>query len=253
MGCLKNIFLFIGLLMVIGFFKGCIAVFDSSTPTSTPVHVEQTIQQQSSVPNTKPQEVSKSDANPYSQAECVQIYKTQITPLFIKKFTPQIETQINRYYNNCGQLAPRDKYSVLHVIYSENAIDLYNKNDFENAVKYYHKALDANLKSSDKLNIEFDYMYIGDCYFNTWQMDKAKKYYELALPIVPKGPYIYEKLGDTCYNLQQYDEAKEYYKKGLDHVLKLYQDPKMTNTPERRQKLADYEQKFRSILDGTFD
>ena len=65
---------------------------------------------------------------------------------------------------------------------------------------------------------------------------------------MPKGPYIYEKLGDTCYNLQQYDEAKEYYKKGLDHVLKLYQDPKMTNTPERRQKLADYEQKFRSML-----
>lgn len=157
-------------------------------------------------------------------------------------------SEIDNYYNSCGQYAPRDKNSFLHVFYSGKGLDLYNKNDFENAAKYYQKALEANLKSNDKLNIEFDYLQIGDCYFNIWQMEKAKKYYKLALPLVPKGPYIYEKLGDTCYNLQQYDEAEEYYKKGLDHVLKLYQDPKMTNTPERRQKLADYEQKFRSML-----
>lgn len=186
----------------------------------------------------------------YSEAKCLQMYNNNIETRFGENFTPQIEAQINEYYNKCEQSAPRDKYSVLHVIYSKIALDLSNKNDFENAAKYYEKAIEVNLKSNDKLNIQFDYISIGDCYFNIWQMDKAKKYYELALPMMPKGPYIYEKLGDTCYNLQQYDEAKEYYQKGLDHVLRLYQDPKMTNTPEGRQKLIDYEQKFRSILNG---
>ncbi len=246
----KDLWFIISIIIFIGILLSF--VDNNNTPSVASVPISQT-SQQAAIKNIEPQEVSKSETKTYSQAECVQIYKTQITPLFIGKLTPQIETQINEYYNNCGQFAPRDKYSVLHVIYSGNAGDLYKKNDFENAVKYYHKALEANLKSRDKLNIEFDYMQIGDCYFNTWQMDKAKKYYELALPMMPKGPYIYEKLGDTCYNLQQYDEAKGYYQKGLNHVLRLYQDPKMTNTPERRQKLVDYEQKFRSILDGTFD
>lgn len=189
----------------------------------------------------------------YSEAECLQMYNNNIGTWFGETFTPQIEAQINAYYNKCEQSAPRDKYSVLHVIYSKIALDLSKKNDFENATKYYEKALEANLKSNDKLNIGFDYTQIGDCYFNIWQMEKAQKYYKLALPLIPKGPYIYEKLGDTSYNLQQYDKAKEYYQKGLDHVLRLYQDPRMTDTPERRQKLVNYEQKFRSILDGTFD
>lgn len=246
----KDLWFIISIIIFIGILLSF--VDNNNTPPVASVPISQTSQQEA-IKNIKPQEVSKSETKTYSQAECVQIYNTNIGTWFGETFTPQIESQINEYYNKCGQLAPRDKYSVLHVIYSGNAGDLYKKNDFENAAKYYEKALEANLKSNDKLNIGFDYTQIGDCYFNIWQMDKAKNYYELALPKIPKGPYIYEKLGDTCYNLQQYDEAKEYYQKGLDHVLKLYQDPKMTNTPEGRQKLADYEQKFRSILDGTFD
>ena len=57
MGCLKNIFLIIGIFIVIGIFKSCIAVFEDSMPTVAPVPISQATQQQAPVTNTKPQEV----------------------------------------------------------------------------------------------------------------------------------------------------------------------------------------------------
>lgn len=57
MGCLKNVFLIIGIFIVIGIFKSCIAVFDSNAPIVAPVPISQTSQKQPPTINTKPQEV----------------------------------------------------------------------------------------------------------------------------------------------------------------------------------------------------
>lgn len=102
------------------------------------------------------------------------------------------------------------------------------------------------------------YHYLSECYFNTWQMEEAKKYalltvqekQRLGKPSV--GLVDYERLGDICYNLKQYDEAENYYIKALQEIEYLRNLPLDVRNRMDLSDLDAKEEKFISILNGTF-
>ena len=210
--------------------------------------------QQQAKPENKPQKLT--------QTECETLYKTSGMSGFFMNYTtnktiPGKEAVINDYYNKCSDYAMRDKYSYLAAYYLGLGVELDQQYKYEQAIPYYKKALEANLKSTDKLNLVFNYDLLAKCYFNTWQMEEAKKYALLVVKEKQKlgnvriGLVDYERLGDICYNLKQYDEAEEYYTKALNEVEWLESLPD-NQTYEHIQELEQKREKFISILNGTF-
>lgn len=141
------------------------------------------------------------------------------------------------------------------IFYSNHKIayDLLVKEDYQNALVYFEKALKNVPLDYPTANLAVDYTHLANSCFNTWKMEKAKKYYETAIiKGYPKGMWIYERLGDTCYNLQQWNDAEKYYRLALEHIYKLYQEPEIKNNPDEIQKIKTTEEKIISILNGTF-
>lgn len=209
--------------------------------------------QQQAKPENKPQKLT--------QTECETLYKTSGMSGFFMNYTtnktiPGKEVVINDYYNKCSDYAMRDKYSYLAAYYLGLGVELDQQYKYEQAIPYYKKALEANLKSTDKLNLVFNYDLLAKCYFNTWQMEEAKKYALLAVKEKQKNGKIrvglvdYERLGDICYNLKQYEEAGEYYDQALMEIDWLESLPD-NQTYERMQELEQKREKIISIIQGT--
>lgn len=228
----------------------CSSIDSKPEPVKTP----QAQTQQQVKPENKPQKLT--------QTECETLYKTTGMSGFFMNYTtnktiPGKEAVIDDYYNKCSDYAIRDKYSYLATYYLGLGVELDQQYKYEQAILYYKKSLDANLKSSDKLNLISNYDLLAKCYFNTWQMEEAKKYALLVVKEKQKlgnvriGLVDYERLGDICYNLKQYDEAEEYYTKALNEVEWLESLPDNQNY-EDMQELEQKREKFTSILNGTF-
>lgn len=211
--------------------------------------------QQQAKPENKPQKLT--------QTECETLYKTSGMSGFFMNYTtnktiPGKEAVINDYYNKCSDYAMRDKYSYLAAYYLGLGVELDQQYKYEQAIPYYKKALEANLKSTDKLNLVFNYDLLAKCYFNTWQMEEAKKYALLTVQEKQRlgksrvGLVDYERLGDICYNLKQYDEAENYYIKALQEIEYLRNLPLDVRNRMDLSDLDAKEEKFISILNGTF-
>ena len=209
--------------------------------------------QQQVKPVNKPQKLT--------QTECETLYKTSGMSGFFLNYTtnktiPGKEAVINDYYNKCSDYAMRDKYSYLAAYYLGLGVELDQQYKYEQAIPYYKKALEANLKSTDKLNLVFNYDLLAKCYFNTRQMEEAKKYALLVVKEKQKlgnvriGLVDYERLGDICYNLKQYEEAGEYYDQALMEIDWLESLPDNQNY-EDIQELEQKREKIISIVQGT--
>lgn len=194
-----------------------------------------------------------------TKSECEKLYDTTLQDYSINKQAGK-ETEINDYYTKCAAFSPREKQSFLSYYYWGLAEKEKNQYNYEKAITYYHKALEANQKSTninDKKGTMWLYHYLSECYFNTWQMEEAKKYALLTVQEKQRlgksrvGLVDYERLGDICYNLKQYDEAEEYYTKALNEVEWLESLPD-NQTYEHIQELEQKREKFISILNGTF-
>lgn len=203
--------------------------------------------QQQAKPENKPQKLT--------QTECKKLYNTTLQNYSIDKQANK-ETEIDDYYTKCADFAPQEKQSYLALYYFRLGSLLSEQHNYNQAIPYYKKALEANLKSSDKINILFYYYALSDCYFYTWQMEEAKKYALLAVKEKQKtgkirvGLVDYERLGDICYNLKQYEEAGEYYDQALMEIDWLESLPDNQNY-EDIQELEQKREKIISIVQGT--
>lgn len=168
------------------------------------------------------------------------------------------EAEIDSYYLKCSDYAQRDKNSYYSNYYLALGASAQNKDNFDEAIGYYKKAVEAEQKTKDKKNLLPYYNYLSDCCFNSWKMEEAKKYALLAVQEKQRagkprvGLMDYERLGDTSYNLKQYDEAFEYYRKAIaeiDYLRALPEFQDYNHQVEFDRKL----EKFSSILNGTFD
>lgn len=214
-----------------------------------PIKISHAQAQQQAKPENKPQKLT--------QTECEKLYDTTLQDYSINKQAGK-ETEINDYYTKCGAFSPREKQSFLSYYYWGLAEKEKNQYNYEKAITYYHKALEANQKSTninDKKGTMWLYHYLSECYFNTWQMEEAKKYalltvqekQRLGKPSV--GLVDYERLGDICYNLKQYDEARDYYDQALMEIDRLESLPD-NQSYERMQELEQKREKIISIVQG---
>ena len=64
--------------------------------------------------------------------------------------------------------------------YREEALALYEAEDYEGAIKYFDKALNCNQWFSDDINVDCS-LYKAECYVETAQFDEAKKTYQTIL------------------------------------------------------------------------
>ncbi|DAB09765.1 TPA: hypothetical protein CPT95_03530 [Candidatus Gastranaerophilales bacterium HUM_15] len=195
-----------------------------------------------------------------TKSECEKLYDTTLQDYSINKQAGK-ETEINDYYTKCAAFSPREKQSFLSYYYWGLAEKEKNQYNYEKAITYYHKALEANQKSTninDKKGTMWLYHYLSECYFNTWQMEEAKKYALLTVQEKQRlgksrvGLVDYERLGDICYNLKQYDEAENYYIKALQEIEYLRNLPLDVRNRMDLSDLDAKEEKFISILNGTF-
>ena len=168
------------------------------------------------------------------------------------------EAEIDNYYLKCSDYAQRDKNSYYSAYYFGLGVSLNEKNEYDKAIEYYKKAIEANLKSKDKLMLQNQYSILADCCFNCWRMEEAKKYALLTIQEKQKtgktrvGLVDYERLGDICYNLKQYDEAFEYYRKAINEIDYLRTLPEFQDY-NHQVEFDQKSDKFTSILNGTFD
>lgn len=192
-----------------------------------------------------------------TKAECDKIYNSEISSILTYDQEGK-ENVIEGFYNKCAHYAPREKSSYLSAYYYGLGVIKERNNEYDKAIEYYKKAIEANLKSSDKLNLLFQYDTLANSCFNCWRMEEAKKYALLTIQEKQKtgkirvGLLDYERLGDICYNLKQYNEAFEYYRKAIAEIEYLRTLPEFQDYNHRvefDQKL----EKFYSFLNGTYD
>ena len=206
--------------------------------------------QQQAKPAAKPQ------PKKLSKSECDKLYQNlqnySLYPLAGK------ETEIDNYYLKCSDYTQRDKNSYYSNYYFALGASAQKKDNFESAISYYKKAVEAEQKTKEKKYLLHYYYNLSDCCFNSWKMEEAKKYALLTVKEKQKSGKIrvglvdYERLADTSYNLKQYDEAFEYYRKAIAEIEYLRTLPEFqdyNHQVEFDQKLD----KFYSFLNGTYD
>lgn len=199
---------------------------------------------------------NRTSINNAGQKEICQNLGTRISHLSIDtniSYNTKLANEVDKYYKECTSYItlPHDTEDhYWHLFYFIRGTKQYENKDYLQAIPYLKKSLEFNLKTSKKLNLYFDYQYLGDCYFNIGDFSKAKKYYLLAFPLGPKGVGHYEKIGDIHNILGEHEEALKYYEKALEAVYKLYNENYAMNRPDVVEWLHQKEQKFNQILYG---
>jgi tetratricopeptide (TPR) repeat protein len=90
------------------------------------------------------------------------------------------------------------------------AIEAQSKGDFENAERYYLKAIELNPKDS------IAHKYLGDFYANLQDYEQAKSYYFKALALNPDYLEAHINLGSLYSVLHDYDQAITQLLKAFD-------------------------------------
>lgn len=199
---------------------------------------------------------AKSQPQKLSKTECDNLYQNLQNYSLYKQAGK--EAEIDSYYLKCSDYAQRDKNSYYSAYYFVLGTSAKSKDNYDEAIGYYKKAVDAGQKTKERKHLLIYYYVLSDCCFNSWKMEEAKKYALLAVQEKQRlgkprvGLMDYERLADTSYNLKQYDEAFEYYRKAIaeiDYLRSLPEFQDYNHQVEFDQKLD----KFTSILNGTFD
>ena len=86
----------------------------------------------------------------------------------------------------------------------QEALDNFEKNEFELSIKYLEKNIVFNPKSSES------YILLGKSYSAMDNVDKANKYFKIAYTLIPENIELNYLLGKVSYNLGLIEEYAEY-------------------------------------------
>ncbi len=92
-------------------------------------------------------------------------------------------------------------------------LTLEERGDIQMARKMYREAIDTYQSDPNKTAVLYDK--IGIAYHQLQQLDKAKKYYEMALKIKRNYPEALNNIGTVYYAKKSYRRAISYYKRAL--------------------------------------
>jgi tetratricopeptide (TPR) repeat protein len=92
-------------------------------------------------------------------------------------------------------------------------LTLEERGDIQMARKMYREAIDTYQSDPNKTAVLYNK--IGIAYHQLQQLDKAKKYYEMALKIKRNYPEALNNIGTVYYAKKSYRRAISYYKRAL--------------------------------------
>lgn len=86
----------------------------------------------------------------------------------------------------------------------DNALENFNENKYETAIKYLEKEIVFNPKSSES------FVLLGKSYEKIDDLSTANKYYNIAFTLVPHNLELNFLLGKTAYNLGNIEDYAEF-------------------------------------------
>lgn len=179
-----------------------------------------------------------------------------ITFHFTKPKSDQLENQLP-VTTTLDTKISRGKPAPSNGNYEKTGDDFLNKDDLENAIANYQKALDAKPGDTDLM------LKLGDTYLKNNQTDEARDLFTKAVKIKPDSIDINVALARTYLGMRQIENAKkiiwslddkdphaQYYKgiiailyKNFDGAKKIFEDISKLN-PKPEQSLLENNQKF---------
>jgi len=155
------------------------------------------------------------------------------------------------YENNINHPVVAEIYNNLGVVYQEIGFAFYYNGEYDEAIKYHKKALEARLivhqNTPDHTEIAASYSHLGAAYYSKGTYDEAVRYSEKALSIKlavyttssnPNHHDIvdsYNNLGLACHKIGKYNEAIRCFDKALAIRLIAY-----ASTPNHPAIAASY-------------
>ena len=95
-------------------------------------------------------------------------------------------------------------FSIASVSFYQEALQSFERDEFELSIKYLEKNIVFNPKSSES------YILLGKSYSALENSDKAEKYYKIAYTLIPENIELNFLLGEVSYNLGHIEEYAEY-------------------------------------------
>ena len=94
--------------------------------------------------------------------------------------------------------------SIASTSFYQEALQSFERDEFELSIKYLEKNIVFNPKSSDS------YILLGKSYSALENSDKAEKYFKIAYTLIPENIELNFLLGKVSYNLGHIEEYAEY-------------------------------------------
>lgn len=120
-------------------------------------------------------------------------------------------------YEYTGNMCSEDAYMVITAI----GVTYENLENFDEAIKFYLKALDIanrDLSNDDRCMV---LQFIGDCYENEGEERKAFDYYGEVFSMDPNydgGWYLFYRYAQLAYRFRKFDTSITYFQKAIDQA-----------------------------------
>ena len=95
-------------------------------------------------------------------------------------------------------------FSIASTSFYQEALQSFERDEFELSIKYLEKNIVFNPKSSES------YILLGKSYSALENSDKAEKYFKIAYTLIPENIELNFLLGKVSYNLGHIEEYAEY-------------------------------------------
>ena len=95
-------------------------------------------------------------------------------------------------------------FSIASASFYQEALQSFERDEFDLSIKYLEKNIVFNPKSSDS------YILLGKSYSALENSDKAEKYFKIAYTLIPENIELNFLLGKVSYNLGHIEEYAEY-------------------------------------------
>ena len=95
-------------------------------------------------------------------------------------------------------------FSIASTSFYQEALQSFERDEFELSIKYLEKNIVFNPKSSES------YILLGRSYSALENSDKAEKYFKIAYTLIPENIELNFLLGEVSYNLGHIEEYAEY-------------------------------------------
>ena len=95
-------------------------------------------------------------------------------------------------------------FSIASTSFYQEALQSFERDEFELSIKYLEKNIVFNPKSSES------YILLGKSYSALENSDKAEKYFKIAYTLIPENIELNFLLGEVSYKLGHIEEYAEY-------------------------------------------